>query len=354
MHHSNKIYVAGHNGMVGSAIVRKLQNEGYNNLVLRSSKELDLRNQQSVADFFESEKPDYVFLAAAKVGGIHANNVYRADFLYDNLMIQNNVIHQSYVHQVKKLLFLGSSCIYPKMAPQPLKEEYLLTGPLEETNEPYAIAKIAGIKMVENYARQYGCNFTAAMPTNLYGPNDNYNLENSHVLPALLRKMHLAKCLEQSNWEGIRADIHKNGLGDLNPSSTQEDIVQTIANYGITQRPKTKDQRLVTVEIWGTGSPLREFLHVDDLAEACFFIMQEYNSPQFLNVGSGSEISIKDLAHLIKNIVGFEGELKFNSDKPDGTPRKLMDSGNLEKLGWRQTINLEQGIQLTKNQYCGA
>ena len=295
---TSKIYVAGHNGMVGSAIVRELKKEGFDNLVLRSSKELDLRNQQGVEAFFETEKPEYVFLAAAKVGGIQANNIYRVDFLYDNLVIQNNVIHQSYVHDVKKLLFLGSSCVYPKMAPQPMKEEYLLTGPLEETNEPYAIAKIAGIKMVENYARQYGCNFTAVMPTNLYGPNDNYDLQNSHVLPALLRKFHEAKMEE---------------LGE--------------------------------VEIWGSGKPLREFMHVDDLADASVFIMKNYDDWQFLNVGSGDEISIGDLALLIKEIVGFTGQLKLNSAKPDGTPRKLMDSSLLKSKGWKSKIGLRHGIK---------
>lgn len=301
---TSKIYVAGHNGMVGSAIVRELKKEGFDNLVLRSSKELDLRNQQAVEAFFETEKPEYVFLAAAKVGGIQANNIYRVDFLYDNLMIQNNVIHQSYVHDVKKLLFLGSSCIYPKMAPQPMKEEYLLTGPLEETNEPYAIAKIAGIKMVENYARQYGCNFTAVMPTNLYGPNDNYDLQNSHVLPALLRKFHEAKMEE---------------LGE--------------------------------VEIWGSGKPLREFMHVDDLADASVFIMKNYDDWQFLNVGSGDEISIGDLALLIKEIVGFTGQLKLNSAKPDGTPRKLMDSSLLKSKGWKSKIGLRHGIKEVYDAY---
>ncbi|MBO6517693.1 MAG: GDP-L-fucose synthase [Bacteroidia bacterium] len=298
MNTNSKIYVAGHNGMVGSAIVRKLQAEGFNNLVTRSSSELDLRDPQAVATFFEEVKPEFVFLAAAKVGGIQANNVYRAEFLYDNLMIQNNVIHQSYVHGVTKLLFLGSSCIYPKMAEQPMREEALLSGHLEQTNEPYAIAKITGIKMVENYARQYGCNFTSLMPTNLYGPNDNYDLENSHVLPALLRKFHEAKI---------------NGTDE--------------------------------VEIWGTGSPLREFLHVDDLAEACFFVMQNYNHHQFLNVGSGQEISIRDLALLIKDVVGYTGNLVFNTSKPDGTPRKLMASDRLNALGWQPKIGLEKGIK---------
>ena len=298
MNNNSKIYVAGHRGMVGSAICRKLESEGYTNLILRTSKELDLRDTQAVSEFFYAEKPEYVFLAAAKVGGIHANNIYRGEFLYDNLMIQNNVIHQSYVHGVKKLLFLGSSCIYPKNAPQPMKEEHLLTGLLEPTNEPYAIAKITGIKMVENYARQYGCNFTAVMPTNLYGPNDNYDLQNSHVLPALLRKFHEAK-LE--------------GLSE--------------------------------VEVWGSGKPLREFMHVDDLADASLFVMQNYDHWQFLNVGSGEEISIGDLAVLIKDRVGYEGALVQNTSKPDGTMRKLMDSALLNNLGWHSKIGLKEGIK---------
>lgn len=298
MKKTSKIYVAGHRGMVGSAIIRKLHTEGYKNIVVRSSSELDLRNTQAVQQFFEQEKPEYVILAAAKVGGIHANNVYRAEFLYDNLMIQNNVIHQSYVHGVKKLLFLGSSCIYPKNAPQPMKEEHLLTGLLEQTNEPYAIAKITGIKMVENYARQYGCNFTAVMPTNLYGPNDNYDLQNSHVLPALIRKFHEAKI-----------------------------------------------QNLPEVEIWGSGKPLREFMHVDDLADACLFVMNNYNHWEFLNVGSGEEISIGDLAILIKDIVGYQGGLIYNIEKPDGTMRKLMDSKKIKDLGWISQIDLSQGIE---------
>lgn len=299
-----KIYIAGHQGMVGSAIVRNLQSKGYNNFVFRRSAELDLRNQQAVADFFAEEKPDYVFLAAAKVGGIHANNTYRGEFLYDNLMIQNNVIHQSYVQGVKKLQFLGSSCIYPKMAPQPLKEDYLLTGLLESTNEPYAIAKIAGIKLCENYRAQYGCDFISAMPTNLYGPNDNYDLNNSHVLPALIRKFHEAK---ESGAE--------------------------------------------SVEIWGTGSPRREFLHVDDLAEACVYLMEHYNEPELVNIGTGEDIPIKDLALLIKDIVGFEGELKFDTSKPDGTPRKLMDVGKLHSYGWKHKIDLRDGISSVYEQY---
>jgi GDP-L-fucose synthase len=296
---SAKIYIAGHRGMVGSAILRALQAQGYSNFVLRTSSELDLRNQKDVFDFFSKEKPEYVFLAAAKVGGIVANNTYRADFLYENLMIQCNVIHQAYLNGVQKLLFLGSSCIYPKMAPQPLKEEYLLTGLLEPTNEPYAISKIAGIKMCDAYRSQYGCNFISVMPTNLYGPNDNYDLSNSHVLPALLRKFISAKR------EG--AD---------------------------------------SVTIWGTGSPLREFLHADDLAEACLFLMDGYNEAGLVNIGVGEDISILDLANLVKRIVGFEGEIQLDNSKPDGTPRKLMDVSKLNGLGWKASTSLEEGIKM--------
>ncbi len=304
MEKNAKVYVAGHRGMVGSAIYRKLQKEGFTNLVTRTSDELDLRNQQAVADFFLAEKPDYVFLAAAKVGGIMANNIYRADFLYENLSIQNNVIHQSYVNGVKKLMFLGSSCIYPKLAPQPLKEEYLLTGLLEETNEPYAIAKIAGIKMCDAYRAQYGCDFISAMPTNLYGYNDNYHPQNSHVLPALIRKFDEAK---------------RNG--DAN------------------------------VIIWGSGTPMREFLFADDLAAACFFLMQNYSEPHLINVGTGEDLTIKDLALLIQKVVGFEGELQFDSSKPDGTPRKLMDVSKLHALGWKHQIELEEGLKLAYQDY---
>jgi GDP-L-fucose synthase len=295
---SSKIYVAGHNGMVGSAIVRRLKQLNYTNIITRSSSELDLRNQTGVNDFFEETKPDYVFLAAAKVGGILANNTYRGEFLFDNLMITTNIIHAAHINSVKKLLFLGSSCIYPKFAPQPLKEESLLTGLLEETNEPYAIAKIAGIKMCEAYRDQYGDNFISAMPTNLYGPNDNYDLQKSHVLPALLKKFHLAKI-----------------------------------------------QGLKQVEIWGSGSPLREFLHVDDLAAACLFLMENYNAKQFVNIGSGTEISIKELALLIKELVGYSGDLVFDASKPDGTPRKLMDVSFLHSLGWQHSIGLSEGIK---------
>ena len=299
MEKNAKIYVAGHRGMVGSAIHRKLLKEGYSNVITRTSAELDLRNQQAVSDFFEAEQPEYVFLAAAKVGGIVANNTYRADFLYENLCIQNNVIHQAYKTGVMKLMFLGSSCIYPKLAAQPLKEEYLLTGLLEETNEPYAIAKIAGIKMADAYRAQYNCNFISVMPTNLYGYNDNYHPQNSHVLPALIRKFHEAKA---------------------------------------------KGQQVVT--IWGSGSPMREFLFADDLADACYFLMQNYNEPGFVNIGTGHDLTIKDLALLIKKVVGFEGTLNFDSSKPDGTPRKLMDVSRLHNLGWHHKVELEEGIKL--------
>jgi GDP-L-fucose synthase len=298
------IYIAGHRGMVGSAIHRKLTKEGYTNIITSTSTELDLRDQQQTAAFFATHKPEYVFLAAAKVGGIIANNTYRAEFLYDNLQIQNNIIHSSYLNGVKKLMFLGSSCIYPKLAPQPLKEEYLLTGLLEQTNEPYAIAKIAGIKMCDAYRAQYGCNFISVMPTNLYGYNDNYHPQNSHVLPALIRRFHEAKT---------------NGLS--------------------------------SVTIWGSGTPKREFLFADDLAEACFYLMQNYNEEGLVNVGTGEDISIKDLALLIKNIVGFEGDVAFDTSKPDGTPRKLMDVSKLHSKGWHHTIELQEGIQLAYNDF---
>jgi len=297
MNKTDKIYIAGHRGMVGSALVRKLNSEGYNNIITRTSRQLDLRNQAEVSEFFRKEKPDHVFLAAAKVGGILANNTYRGEFLYDNLMIQNNVIHQSYEHGVEKLMFLGSSCIYPKLAPQPLKEEYLLTGELEPTNEPYAIAKIAGIKLCDAYRAQYGKNFISVMPTNLFGPNDNYDLEKSHVLPALIRKFHEAK---------------KNNT----PS----------------------------VMMWGTGSPKREFLHVDDLADACFYLMQTYNESGLVNIGTGTDIAIKDLALLVQKTVGYEGKIEHDLTKPDGTPRKLMNVDKLKNAGWTAQIGLEEGI----------
>mgnify|MGYP000677798740 CR=1 FL=1 len=301
---NSKIYIAGHKGMVGSAILRNLEEKGYKNFLLKTSSELDLKKTQQVDEFFESEKPDYVFLAAAKVGGIQANNSYRADFLYDNLMIQNNIIHASFVNKVKKLLFLGSSCIYPKMAPQPLKEDYLLSGYLEDTNEPYAIAKIAGIKLCESYFRQHGCNFFSVMPTNLYGKNDNYDLNNSHVLPALIRKFHHAK-----------------------------------------------ENNLPFVEIWGTGSPLREFLNADDLSDACVFLMRNYNEHKHVNIGTGTDISIKDLALLIQKTTGYTGELKYDLSKPDGTPKKLLDVNLLNNLGWKHKISLEEGIKLVYEDY---
>ena len=304
MDSGSKIFVAGHRGMVGSAILRHLHLKGYHNLVLRNSRELDLRDHQATANFFSEEKPEYVFLAAAKVGGIEANNTYRAEFLYDNLMIQNNIIHQSYIHDVKKLLFLGSSCIYPKHSPQPIKEEYLLSGKLEETNEPYAIAKIAGIKMCDAYRDQYGCNFISAMPANLYGPNDNYDLKTAHVLPALLRKFYEAK----------------------------------IKGYN-------------KVTVWGSGHPKREFLHVDDLAAACIFLMENYNEPGWINIGTGEDLSIKDLAQLIKVISAFEGDLEFDTSKPDGTPRKLLDNSKMNGLGWNATIPIIQGIQMVYNDF---
>ena len=299
MEKDGKIYIAGHRGMVGSALKRELERRGFRNFLVRTSTELDLRSQQAVSAFFESEKPDYVFLAAAKVGGIVANNTYRADFLYDNLAIQNNVIHQSAIHKVKKLMFLGSSCIYPKLAPQPLKEEYLLTGKLEPTNEPYAIAKIAGIKLCEAYRDQYGCNFISVMPTNLYGINDNYHLENSHVLPALIRRFHEAK-----------------------------------------------NAKLPNVTLWGTGNPKREFLFADDLAEACFFLMENYHDREFINIGTGEDLSILELAIIIKDIIGYQGEILFDHDKPDGTPRKLMDVSKMKALGWKPKTSLKEGIKI--------
>jgi GDP-L-fucose synthase len=304
MNKKDKIYIAGHRGMVGSAILSKLQKENYTNIITRTSSELDLRDQQAVAAFFEKEKPEYVFLAAAKVGGIIANNTYRADFLYENLQIQNNIIHSSYLNDVKKLLFLGSSCIYPKMAPQPLKEEYLLTGLLEPTNEPYAIAKIAGIKMCDAYRAQYGCNYISVMPTNLYGYNDNYHPQNSHVLPALIRRFHEAK-IEKSPF----------------------------------------------VTIWGTGTPKREFLFADDLAEACYYLMQNYDEEGLVNIGTGEDISIKDLAFLVKDIIGYEGEIDFDTTKPDGTPRKLMDVTKLHSKGWKHKIELAEGIALAYHDF---
>ncbi|MFA7570641.1 MAG: GDP-L-fucose synthase [Sulfurimonadaceae bacterium] len=336
---TSKIYVAGHRGLVGSAIVKNLESKGYTNIVTRTHKELDLTNQKDVEEFFENEKPEFVILAAAKVGGIVANNRYRADFIYENLAIQNNVIHQSYVHGVKKLLFLGSTCIYPKNAPQPMREDCLLTSPLEYANEPYAIAKIAGIKMCESYNLQYGTNFISLMPTNLYGPNDNFDLEKSHVLPALIRKIHLAKLLNEGNTQTV--------LDDLNLSSLEE------ANIYLEKFGVTKD----SVEIWGSGKPRREFLYSEDMADACVFLLENrefsetYHENEkeirntHINIGTGIDISIKELATLIQDIIGFKGELKFNIDKPDGTMVKLTDPNKLHSLGWNHKVELQEGIK---------
>ncbi len=339
MNKNSKIYVAGHKGLVGSAIVKNLISKGYTNIITRTHKEIDLINQKAVEEFFEKEQPEYVILAAAKVGGIVANNTYRADFIYENLQIQNNVIHQSYVHKVKKLLFLGSTCIYPKNAPQPMSEDSLLTSPLEYTNEPYAIAKIAGIKMCESYNIQYGTNFISVMPTNLYGPNDNFDLETSHVLPALIRKIHLAKLLNEEKYEEV--------IKDLNVS-TLDEAKEYLSKFGVNE---------TSVEIWGTGLPRREFLYSEDMADACVFLIEnrnfkdtyEHNSKEIINthinIGTGKDISIKELAELIKNIVGFKGELYFNTQKPDGTMLKLTDSSKLNTLGWKHKVEFEDGIK---------
>jgi GDP-L-fucose synthase len=345
MNRESKIFVAGHRGLVGSAILENLKIKGYNNIVTRTLSDLDLRNQERVSFFIKKEKPEYVFLAAAKVGGIMANSTYRAEFIYENLMIQNNVIHQSYVHGVKKLLFLGSTCIYPKNCPQPMKEEYLLSGNLEYTNEPYAIAKIAGIKMCESYNLQYGTNFISVMPTNLFGPNDNFDLERSHVLPALIRKIHLAKLLLESNYKEVLKDTKSNNL---------EEALEYLANFGVTKN---------SVEIWGTGKPKREFLWSEDMADACVFLMENrdfkdtYKKDQkeirdtHINLGTGKEISIKELAETIRSIIGFKGELVFNSKKPDGTLRKLTDVTKLHELGWKHSVELKEGIKSLYNWY---
>ncbi|WP_418512675.1 GDP-L-fucose synthase family protein [Corallibacter sp.] len=345
MKKDSKIYVAGHRGLVGSAIVENLKSKGYTNLITRTHSELDLTNQVAVEDFFKSEKPEYVFLAAAKVGGIVANNVYRADFIYANMMIQNNVIHQSYLNGVSKLLFLGSTCIYPKNAPQPMKEEYLLTDTLEYTNEPYAIAKIAGIKTCESYNLQYGTNFISVMPTNLYGPNDNFDLEKSHVLPALIRKIYLAKMLNENNFDAVISDT---GF------ETIEEAKAYLSKFGVSEN---------SVEIWGTGAPKREFLWSKDMADACVFIMEnrEFSDTYsendseirntHINIGTGKEVSIKELAETIKNIIGFKGDLVFNTDKPDGTMRKLTDVSKLNSLGWKHSVELEDGIKKVYNWY---
>ncbi len=371
MNYNSKIYVAGHTGLVGSAIWNNLKSKGYVNLVGRTINELDLMNPAEVSNFFSKEKPEYVFLAAAKVGGIIANNTYRGQFIYENLMIQNNVIHYSYKNGVKKLLFLGSTCIYPGNAPQPMPEDCLLSSPLEYTNEPYAIAKIAGIKMCESYNIQYGTNFMSVMPTNLYGPNDNYDLEKSHVLPALIRKIHLGKCIEQNNWDAIRKDFNKRPVEKVNGSSDKNQIIDVLSKYGILlngldliKQSNSDDLKSkVAVEIWGSGKPLREFLWSEELADACVYIMERVNFSDLIkpnqkeirnthiNIGTGKEISIYDLAHLIKGKIGFKGNLVFNTGKPDGTMRKLTDVKKLHSLGWKHKIEIQEGIEKMYNWY---
>ena len=355
MNKNAKIYVAGHRGLVGSAIWKNLKSKGYTNLIGCTHTELDLRNTEAVKAFFKKEKPEYVFLAAAKVGGIMANNTYRADFIYENLMIQNNVIHAAYENGVKKLLFLGSTCIYPKEAPQPMPEDCLLTSPLEYTNEPYAIAKIAGIKMCESYNLQYGTNFISVMPTNLYGPNDNFDLERSHVLPAMIRKIHLAKALLEDDWLSIKEDLNKRPIeGYITGENKQEDIINILAKYGV-----SKDK----VVLWGTGTPLREFLWSEDMADACVFIMERINFKDtyiadnnevrntHINIGTGIDLSIKALSELIRETIGYNGTIEFDSSKPDGTMKKLTDPTKLHNLGWKHTVSLEKGVKMMYEHY---
>ncbi len=373
MNKNSKIYIAGHTGLVGSAIWKNLKNKGFNNLVGKTISELNLLDSSAVEDFFYSEKPEFVFLAAAKVGGIVANNTYRGQFIYENLMIQNNIIHSSYKYGVKKLLFLGSTCIYPGNAPQPMPEDCLLTSPLEYTNEPYAIAKIAGIKMCESYNIQYGTNFISVMPTNLYGPNDNYDLEKSHVLPALMRKIYLGKCMEDSNWEAIRKDFEKRPVEGVDGVADIAQIHAILTKYGINFQKNNFEGKVedrgyeanVSVEIWGSGSPMREFLWSEELADACVFIVENVNFRDLadfdqkeirnthINIGTGKEISIKDLAFLIKGKIGFKGDLVFNTSRPDGTMRKLTDVSKLHSLGWHHKIEIQEGIEKMYNWYLG-
>jgi GDP-L-fucose synthase len=358
MQKDSKIYVAGHLGMVGSAITKSLQGKGFSNIIGRSISELNLLDQKAVEDFFQTEKPEYVILAAAKVGGIVANNTYRGQFIYENLQIQNNIIHQSYFHGVKKLLFLGSTCIYPKLAPQPMSEDCLLTDVLEYTNEPYAIAKIAGLKMCESYNIQYGTNFIAVMPTNLYGPNDNFNLETSHVLPAIIRKIHLAKCLQNNDWVGIREDLNKRPIEGLDGSAGNDKILAILNKYGI-----RKDINNTILALWGSGEPMREFLWSEDMADACVYLLENRNFEDLkshcgveirnthINIGTGKEISIRSLSALIQKIIGFNGTIEFDTSKPDGTMRKLTDPSKLHKLGWKHKIEIEEGVNKLHNWY---
>jgi len=362
---NSKIYIAGHLGLVGSALWKAFQKKGYNNLIGRSIDELDLMDQVAIAKFFEEEKPEYIVLAAAKVGGIIANSLYRGQFIYENLMIQNNIIHNAYKNNVKKLLFLGSTCIYPREAPQPMPEDCLLTSPLEYTNEPYAIAKIAGIKMCESYNLQYGTNYISVMPTNLYGPNDNFNLETSHVLPALIRKIYLGKCLEENNWDGLRADLNKRPIEGITGNSSQEKVLQILDKYGIRKNSPKIRSNSHSVEIWGSGKPMREFLWSEEMADACVFVMENVNFRNVnpcnppksaksvacevrnthINIGTGKEVSIKQLAELIKSKLAFKGDLVFNTSKPDGTMLKLTDPSKLHNLGWHHKIEVEEGIE---------
>jgi GDP-L-fucose synthase len=379
VNNSSKIYVAGHKGLVGSAITECLIRKGYNNLIFRTLDELDLTDQDEVEKFFASEQPEYIFLAAALVGGITANNTFRADFIYQNLMIQSNIIHSSWKYKAKKLLFLGSTCIYPKNAPQPLKEEYLLTSPLEYTNEPYAIAKIAGLKTCESFNIQYKCNFISVMPTNLYGPGDNYNLEKSHVLPALMRKIYLGKCLEDNNWQDIRKDLNRNPVEKISGNSDEDTILKILKKYGvyyIDDSPEIDDSHKsikrttgkVAVNVWGTGDPLREFMHSHDMAEACVFVMEnadindiigmnqnsrqpDFYPPHFLNIGTGEEITIKQLAQKLKKLTGFNGEILFDKSKPDGTMRKATDITLLKNLGFIHRFDLDRGLKMTLAAY---
>ena len=368
---SDKIYVAGHRGLVGSAIVRQLEERGFTNLLIRTHKELDLTNQAQVQNFFKQEKPDYVILAAAKVGGIHSNNTYPADFIYQNMMIEANVINSAYENKVKRLLFLGSTCIYPKAVEQPMREDALLTDVLEPTNEPYALAKIAGIKLCESYNRQHGIDFRSVMPTNLYGEGDNFNLENSHVIPAVMRKLHLAKCLEQNDWQAIRGDINKNPIKGITGQSSNDQIIETLAQHGIHSALPRQEiplgcnienskLRSVSVELWGTGNAMREFLYVDDMAVASLFVLEldeetyKANTQPMLshiNVGTGVDVTIREMAETMKQVVGFNGDLSFDTTKPDGAPRKLIDVSRLSNMGWKYSVNLKDGLTKTYNWY---